>query len=41
MGITLRNGVDEMDVKTVDEIGTDKMGSYHAFMEKYCIYLNP
>ena len=29
MGITLRNGVDERGIKTVDEKGIDEMGSYH------------
>ena len=29
MGITLRNGVGEMGIKRVDEMGIDKMGSYH------------
>ena len=30
MGITLRNGVDEMGIETVDEIGIDEMGSNPA-----------
>ena len=28
MGITFRNGVDEMGINTVDEMGIDEMGSY-------------
>ena len=32
MGITLRNGVNEMGIKTVDKMGKDKMGSDHFFL---------
>ena len=28
MAITLKNGLDELGIKTVDKMGVDKMGSY-------------
>ena len=33
MGITLRNGVDEMGIKSAGKMGINEMGSYRPFME--------
>ena len=30
MGITIRNVVDEMAIKTVDQMGIDEIGSYRT-----------
>ena len=38
LGITLRIGVDEMGIKTVDKMGTDKMGNYLCFKQKVLIF---
>ena len=40
MGITPRNGVDKMGIKTVDKMGIDEMGSSHLHIQcsnEFCV----